>query len=119
MRNGDRRQSRYRAPVAPQCSANRRRSMRKASWRKGCGLGSCLSPPHSAVYSPGSQEQDTADSQVGKKHEEPHGRGEGVQKGEVARLAALGGKGQMRAAIPAPSCVLCSCIPQEFRNYSS
>lgn len=50
-------------------------------------------PGQPAVDSPGSQEQDAADSQVGEKHEEPHSRGEGVQEGEVARLAALGGEG--------------------------
>lgn len=38
---------------------------------------------------PRSQEEDTAHGQVGEQHEEPHGRGEGVEEGEVARLAAL------------------------------
>lgn len=50
-------------------------------------------PRQQAVGSPGSQEQDAADGQVGKKHEEPHSRGEGVQEGEVARLAPLWGEG--------------------------
>lgn len=59
--------------------------------------------------SPGGQEQDAADGQVGEKHEEPHGRGEGVQEGEVARLAALWGEGVRpgaaltSAASPAPA----------------
>lgn len=38
---------------------------------------------------PCSQEEDTAHGQVGEQHEEPHGGGEGVEEGEVARLAAL------------------------------
>lgn len=38
---------------------------------------------------PCSQEEDAADCQVGEQHEEPHGGGEGVQEGKVARLAAL------------------------------
>lgn len=55
-----------------------------------------LLPRQQVVDSPGGQEQDAADSQVGQKHEEPHSRGEGVQEGKVARLAALVGDG-MRA----------------------
>ena len=42
--------------------------------------------------SPGGQEQDATDGQIGKKHEEPNGRREGVQEGKVAGLAALVGK---------------------------
>lgn len=49
-----------------------------------------LLPGQQEADSPGGQEQDAADSQVGEKHEEPYSRGEGVQEGEVARLAALG-----------------------------
>lgn len=57
------RQGRYRAPVAPQCSANRRGKAQEACGQVAGRLGSCLSPPHSPpVHSPGSQEQDTADS---------------------------------------------------------
>lgn len=66
-------------------------SKRQSHEGKGSCLVPALPPRHQRVHSPGSQEQDTADSQVGKKHEEPHGRGEGVQEGEVARLAALWG----------------------------
>lgn len=84
-----------------------------------CGLGSCLSPPllpqGQVAHSPGSQEQDTADSQIGKKHEEPHGRGEGVQEGEIARLAALGG----RKDIESTSCVPNPFILQELRGPTS
>lgn len=49
-------------------------------------------PTPSASVSPGlpcSQEEDAAHGQVGEQHEEPHGGGEGVEEGEVARLAAL------------------------------
>jgi hypothetical protein len=77
--------------VALQCSANRRGTVRAGRLVGWAPASPTPRPP--PVYSPGSQEQDTADSQVGKKHEEPHGRGEGVQEGEVARLAALEGKG--------------------------
>lgn len=49
-------------------------------------------PTPSTSVSPGlpcSQEEDAAHGQVGEQHEEPHGGGEGVEEGEVARLAAL------------------------------
>lgn len=49
-------------------------------------------PTTSASVSPGlpcSQEEDAAHGQVGEQHEEPHGGGERVEEGEVARLAAL------------------------------
>lgn len=58
-----------------------------------------LLPGQQVVDSPGRQEQDAADSQVGKKHEEPHSRGEGVQEGEIARLAALVGEGVRAGAM--------------------
>lgn len=38
---------------------------------------------------PGHQKEDTADSQVGKKHKEPDSRGEGIQEGEVAWPSSL------------------------------
>lgn len=38
---------------------------------------------------PGHQKENTADSQVGQKHEEPHSRREGIQEGEVARSTSL------------------------------
>lgn len=38
---------------------------------------------------PSHQEEDTADSQVSQKHEEPDSWREGVQKGEIARSASL------------------------------
>lgn len=52
-----------------------------------------LLPRQQVVGSPGSQEQDATDGQIGKKHEEPNGRREGVQEGKVAGLAALVGEG--------------------------
>lgn len=44
------------------------------------------------VTLPSNQEEDAADSQVGKQHEEPDARGKGIQEREVARFAALEGK---------------------------
>lgn len=41
------------------------------------------------MYGPCSQEEYTADSQVGEQHEEPDGRREGVQEGEVTRFTTL------------------------------
>lgn len=41
------------------------------------------------MYGPCSQEENTADSQVGEQHEEPDSWREGIEKGEVARLPAL------------------------------
>lgn len=52
-----------------------------------------LPPRQQIVGSPGGQEQDATDGQIGKKHEEPNGRREGVQEGKVAGLAALVGEG--------------------------
>lgn len=57
------------------------------------GLLPPLLPRQQAVDSPSGQEQDAAYGQVSKKHEEPHSRGEGIQEGEVARLAPLWGEG--------------------------
>lgn len=41
------------------------------------------------MYGPCSQEENTADSQVGEQHEEPDSWREGIEEGEVARLPAL------------------------------
>lgn len=41
------------------------------------------------MYGPCSQEENTADSQVGEQHEEPDSWGEGIEEGEVARLPSL------------------------------
>lgn len=41
------------------------------------------------MHGPCSQEENTADSQVGEQHEEPDGWREGIKEGEVARLPAL------------------------------
>lgn len=41
------------------------------------------------MYGPCSQEEYTADSQVGEQHEEPDGRREGIEEGEVTRLPTL------------------------------
>lgn len=38
---------------------------------------------------PSHQKENTADSQVGQKHEEPHSWGEGIQEGEVAWSTSL------------------------------
>lgn len=63
----------------------------------------CPLPPRQQVGdSPGGQEQDATDGQIGKKHEEPHSRRERVQEGKVARLAALVGEG-VRAESPLPA----------------
>lgn len=41
------------------------------------------------MYGPCSQEEHTADSQVGKQHEEPDSWREGIEEGEVTRLPTL------------------------------
>lgn len=61
-----------------------------------------LPPRQQVVGSPGGQEQDATDGQIGKKHEEPHGRRERVQEGKVAGLAALVGEGVRAESPPAP-----------------
>lgn len=41
------------------------------------------------MYGPCSQEEHTADSQVGEQHEEPDSWREGIEEGEVTRLPTL------------------------------
>lgn len=57
-------------------------SVSDTRWHREEGKGSATLPSH--------QEQDTADSQVGEQHEEPHSGRKGIQEGEVAGSAALG-----------------------------
>ena len=99
-----RREGGCREPKAPSGAGTARTdSQDRQPWRaRLLPLPRPLPPRQQVVGSPGGHEQDATDGQIGKKHEEPHGRRERVQEGKVAGLAALVGEGVRAESPPAP-----------------